>query len=54
MHLLIERETYHRDFVEHQCIGFDELAAHVKPFTPAWAARAGGRRRGAESSGPTS
>jgi thiosulfate reductase / polysulfide reductase chain A len=42
MHLLVERKTYHREFVQHQCMGFDELAAHVKPFTPAWAAKEAG------------
>jgi thiosulfate reductase/polysulfide reductase chain A len=42
LHLLVERGTYHRDFVEHQCTGFDELARHVKPFTPAWAAKQAG------------
>jgi len=42
MHLLIKRETYHREFVEHQCTGFDELAKHVEPFTPAWAAEQAG------------
>lgn len=39
MHLLISRETYHRAFVENQCMGFEQLAEHVKPFTPAWAAQ---------------
>jgi len=38
MHLLITRDTYHHAFVENQCTGFEQLAEHVKPFTPAWAA----------------
>jgi thiosulfate reductase/polysulfide reductase chain A len=38
LHLLIKRETYHRPFVENQCTGFEELARHVAPFTPEWAA----------------
>lgn len=39
IHLLITRDTYHHAFVENQCMGFAELAEHVKPFTPAWAAK---------------
>jgi thiosulfate reductase/polysulfide reductase chain A len=42
IHLLIKRERYHRGFVEKQCLGFEELARHVAPFTPDWAAREAG------------
>ncbi len=38
LHLFTARGTYHKEFVENQCIGLDELAAHVKDFTPEWAA----------------
>jgi thiosulfate reductase / polysulfide reductase chain A len=42
MHLLVEHHTYHSLFVERQCVGFEELARHVQPFTPAWAAAEAG------------
>jgi len=38
IHLLIKSGRYHRAFVENQCTGLEELARHVEPFTPAWAA----------------
>ena len=38
IHVLIAEERYDREFVEQWTIGFDELAAHVQPFTPEWAA----------------
>ncbi len=42
LHLLIARDRYDRTFVEQHCTGFEQLAAHVKPFTPAWAAKQAG------------
>jgi thiosulfate reductase/polysulfide reductase chain A len=42
IHLLVKSGRYHRTFVESQCIGFEELARHVEPFTPAWAAEQAG------------
>jgi len=38
LHLLVKEGTYDRRFVAERTVGFDELAAHVAPFTPAWAA----------------
>ncbi|MFH1812488.1 MAG: molybdopterin-dependent oxidoreductase [Pseudomonadota bacterium] len=38
LHLLIAREQVDRVFVDTQCLGFEQLAEHVKPFTPEWAA----------------
>ncbi|MBN1832996.1 MAG: molybdopterin-dependent oxidoreductase [Deltaproteobacteria bacterium] len=37
LNVIINDELYDRAFVEDWTTGFDELAAHVKPFTPAWA-----------------
>ena len=39
MHVIIEEGLIDRDFVEEWCHGFDELAEHVKPYTPARAAQ---------------
>ena len=38
MHVIIEEGMLDRAFVEEWCHGFDELAEHVKPYTPARAA----------------
>jgi thiosulfate reductase/polysulfide reductase chain A len=38
IHLLAAEGTCDRDWVRERAVGFDELARHVKPFTPAWAA----------------
>lgn len=38
MHLLINEERYDIDYVREWTTGFDELKAHVQPFTPEWAA----------------
>lgn len=38
MHVIIEENLYDRDFVHAHTVGFDELARHVREFTPAWAA----------------
>lgn len=37
IHVIIDRELYDRDFVSRWCEGFEELSAHVKKYTPAWA-----------------
>lgn len=42
MHVIIEEGQYHHEFVEQYTIGFDELAAHIRPYTPAWAAEVTG------------
>ncbi len=34
MHVIIDEDLYDSDFVRHYCHGFDELAAHVRTFTP--------------------
>ena len=34
IHTLIEEERFDRAFVEQWCLGFDELKAHVLPFSP--------------------
>jgi anaerobic selenocysteine-containing dehydrogenase len=38
MHVIIAEKLYDAAFVEAHTTGFDELSAHVTPFTPAWAA----------------
>ena len=42
LHLLVKEGTYDRRFVTERTIGFDELARHVEPFTPDWAAAQAG------------
>ncbi len=42
LHVIIEEGLVDRAFVEEWCHGFDELAAHVRPFTPERAAEACG------------
>ncbi len=37
LNVIINDKLYERAFVEDWTIGFDELATHVKPFTPTWA-----------------
>ena len=39
MHVIIEEGLVDRVFVDEWCHGFDELADHVKPYTPARSAR---------------
>ncbi len=42
IHLLVKEGTYDRAFVRSRTVGFDELARHVRDFTPEWAeARSG-------------
>jgi anaerobic selenocysteine-containing dehydrogenase len=38
MHVIIGEDLYHHEFVAQRTVGFGELAAHVKTYTPAWAA----------------
>src|SRR5215831_16524970 len=38
MHVIIGEELYSQDFVAQHTVGFEELAAHVKNYSPAWAA----------------
>lgn len=38
INVVIEEELYDKEFVRDWCHGFDELAEHVKPFTPEYAA----------------
>lgn len=39
IHTLINEKLYQQDFVARNTVGFDELTAFVKPYTPAFAAR---------------
>ena len=38
IHMIIEEDLYDHAFVENYSFGFDRLSAHVRPFTPEWAA----------------
>jgi thiosulfate reductase/polysulfide reductase chain A len=42
LHLLVREETTDRAWVGQRTVGFRELAQHVRPFTPEWAAREAG------------
>jgi len=42
LHLLVAEGTYDREFVRKRTTGLDELAEHVKPFGPEWAAAQAG------------
>ena len=42
IHLFIEDDAYDKDFVAAHTAGLDRLIAHVRPFTPAWAATQAG------------
>ncbi|MBN1947480.1 MAG: molybdopterin-dependent oxidoreductase [Bradymonadales bacterium] len=37
-HILIRDQAWDREFVERHCTGFEQLAAHVRRYTPEWAA----------------
>jgi anaerobic selenocysteine-containing dehydrogenase len=37
IHVIIGEDLVDHDFVDHCTLGFDELAGHVRPFTPEWA-----------------
>jgi len=38
IHVIIDEELYDHEFVNNYTTGFDELKAHVKDYTPEWAA----------------
>lgn len=38
MHVIVSENLYDREFVAQHTIGFEELAAHVQLYSPAWAA----------------
>ncbi len=38
-HVLVDEERYDKKFVDKKTSGFDALKAHVKPYTPDWAAK---------------
>jgi anaerobic selenocysteine-containing dehydrogenase len=38
MQVIVTEGLYHREFVAQHTIGFEELAAHMQCYTPAWAA----------------
>jgi thiosulfate reductase / polysulfide reductase chain A len=38
LNVIISENRYNKEFVATYCTGFDQLAEHVKPFTPEWAA----------------
>ncbi|HEV2358863.1 MAG TPA: molybdopterin-dependent oxidoreductase [bacterium] len=38
MHVIVGEDRYDRAFVAAHTVGFDALAEHVRPFSPAWAA----------------
>ena len=42
LHLLVAERTYDAAFVAERTVGLEALAAHVAPFTPAWAAERAG------------
>src|SRR4029453_3464034 len=37
MHVIVREGLHDRTFVERHTLGFDELAAHVRAHSPAWA-----------------
>jgi thiosulfate reductase/polysulfide reductase chain A len=39
LHTVISEQLYDREFVENYCNGFAELSAHIKQYTPEWAAQ---------------
>ena len=38
LNVIITEKLYDEEFVKENCVGFEELAEHVKDFTPKWAA----------------
>ena len=38
IHVIVAEERYDKAFVAARCHGFEQLAEHVKPYTPEWAA----------------
>jgi anaerobic selenocysteine-containing dehydrogenase len=39
LHIIVTEGLYDREFVALHTVGFEELAAHIQPYTPAWAAK---------------
>lgn len=37
IHVIVAEQRYDKEFVATRCLGFEELAAHVRPYTPEWA-----------------
>ncbi len=37
INVIVGEELYDKDFVADECVGFEELPAHIKPYTPEWA-----------------
>jgi thiosulfate reductase/polysulfide reductase chain A len=37
IHVIVREGRYDKAFVKDYCAGFDELAAHIQPYTPEWA-----------------
>ncbi|MBO0681999.1 MAG: molybdopterin-dependent oxidoreductase [Candidatus Dormibacteraeota bacterium] len=42
IHVIIEEGLYNREFLDAHTVGFEQLAAHTKAFTPEWAAAESG------------
>jgi thiosulfate reductase/polysulfide reductase chain A len=42
IHLAIKEEKWDKQYVAENCIGFEELSAHVDSYTPQWAAKESG------------
>lgn len=42
MHVIVAEGLYDRDFVAAHTVGFDQLAAHVRGYSPAWASQVTG------------
>ncbi|MCB8983334.1 MAG: molybdopterin-dependent oxidoreductase [Ardenticatenaceae bacterium] len=38
LNVIVSEELYNRDFVQQYTVGFDQLAAEIRPYTPEWAA----------------
>ena len=37
LNVIVTEERYDAEFVKNYCVGFDQLAEHVKKYTPSWA-----------------
>lgn len=46
LHVLCGEDLVNHDFIDKWCYGYDELAEHVKQYTPAWAAEICGIEEG--------
>ncbi|MBE0599674.1 MAG: molybdopterin-dependent oxidoreductase [Desulfuromonadales bacterium] len=38
IHVIVTESLYDRGFIETMTVGFDQLAVHIEPYTPEWAA----------------